>query len=93
MLWGSTPPWPCQGYRPLEEDVCVSGGRHSVKRPQGGVLALVAPWESSALGWSRICPGEGQGLPASPHSFFLWHIPQVPTRVLPLVPLAGGSDI
>lgn len=67
------------------EALCEEAPRGSVS--SGG------PRESSAPGWSRICPGEGQGLPPSPHSFLLWHIPQAPTRALPLVPLAGDRRL
>ena len=57
---------------PLEGDVHASGGRCAAERPQGVVSALVAPWGSAAPVWSRMCPREGQGLPASPRSFLLW---------------------
>ena len=57
---------------PLEGDVRASGGRCAAERPQGVVSALVAPWGSAAPVWSRMCPREGQGLPASPRSFLLW---------------------
>lgn len=81
-----------KGCRPLEEDVCVSGRRHSVKRPQGGVSALVASGSHQPQAGQDMS-GEGQGLPPSPTPSFSGTSPKPLLEPSPWCPWQGDSDV